>query len=49
VNKVIVTIACAAFAGSAHAELIDVRLTPGEIVEKRWLCSLESSLKCAPR
>ncbi len=35
VNKVIVTIACAAFAGSAHAELIDVRLTPGEIVEKR--------------
>lgn len=34
-RKVIVTIACAAFAGSAVAELIEVKLTPGEVVEKR--------------
>lgn len=34
-RKVIVTIVCAAFAGSAAAELIEVKLTPGTIVEKR--------------
>ncbi|MDP9131336.1 MAG: hypothetical protein M3N35_13220 [Candidatus Binatota bacterium] len=34
-RKLIVTIACAGWVGSATAELVEVRLAPGTIVERR--------------
>jgi len=34
-RKIIVTVVCAVVAGSADAELIEVKLTPGQVVEKR--------------
>ncbi|MEP6609823.1 MAG: hypothetical protein ABJA83_14260 [Burkholderiaceae bacterium] len=34
-EKLLVAVACGTFAGSAVAELLEVKLTPGDVVEKR--------------